>query len=377
MSILEKYKGKIQVITPVVIIIVAIGIMVFLAKFKDVKTNKVEVVSAKYVSANPVVYKASNTSFLSYGKVISAQSINLVAEASGKLMPGKVSLKKAIHFSKNDLLFQIDNSDARLTLIAQKSDFMNLISASMAEIKYDYPDSFQSWENYLQQLDVNKSLTILPETKSKKEKAFISNKKILSAYYSIKSAEEKLSKFSFYAPYNGSIADLKVEIGTVVAAGTNIGRIIRTDEMEVEIPVKAEMISWVQKGMSVILSSQDKKSQWNGTVQRISDFIDVNTQSVLVFVKIIPNTSSQLLEGMYLTADFKTKILQEVMELPRKSLVGNDKVYVFQNGKLVLKTILLHKLTNDTFFFSGLEKDELVVNENLINVVEGAEVKLK
>jgi RND family efflux transporter MFP subunit len=351
--------------------------MVFLAKFKDVKTNKVEVVSAKYVSAIPVVYKASNTSFLSYGKVISAQSINLVAEASGKLMPGKVSLKKAIHFSKNDLLFQIDNSDARLTLIAQKSDFMNLISASMAEIKYDYPDSFQSWENYLQQLDVNKSLTILPETKSKKEKAFISNKKILSAYYSIKSAEEKLSKFSFYAPYNGSIADLKVEIGTVVAAGTNIGRIIRTDEMEVEIPVKAEMISWVQKGMSVILSSQDKKSQWNGTVQRISDFIDVNTQSVLVFVKIIPNTSSQLLEGMYLTADFKTKILQEVMELPRKSLVGNDKVYVFQNGKLVLKTILLHKLTNDTFFFSGLEKDELVVNENLINVVEGAEVKLK
>jgi len=377
MSLMEKYKGKIAVLVPVFIVLASVGVLVFLSKFKDIKVKKTEIVSPKYVSAIPVNYQSSNTTLLAFGKVASAQSINLVAEASGKLVQGNLPLKKASQFAANDIIFSIDNTDSKLTLQAQKSDFMNLVAGAMSDFKIDFPESFSAWDAYWQQLDVNKNLPALPEPKSKKEKAFVSNRKLLSMYYSIKSAEEKLAKYKFSAPYSGSIAELKVEAGTVVTAGTPIGRIIRTDEMEAEIPVKADLISWIKKGMSVKLYSQDKAMHWQGTIVRISDFVDPSSQSVNVFVKVLPNKQFSLLEGLYLTAEFKTASLHNVMELPRKALINNDKVFVVENGKLVLKQVNIHKINNEIVFFSGLNAGEMVVNESLVNLTEGADVKLK
>ena len=377
MSLMEKYKGKIAVLVPVFIVLASVGGLVFLSKFKDIKVKKTEIVSPKYVSAISVNYQSSNTTLLAFGKVASAQSINLVAEASGKLVQGNVPLKKASQFAVNDIIFSIDNTDLKLTLQAQKSDFMNLVAGAMSDFKIDFPESFPAWDAYWQQLDVNENLPALPESKSKKEKAFVSNRKLLSMYYSIKSAEEKLAKYKFVAPYSGSIAELKVEAGTVVTAGTPIGRIIRTDEMEAEIPVKADLISWIKKGMSAKLYSQDKAMHWQGTIVRISDFVDPSSQSVNVFVKVLPNKQFSLLEGLYLTAEFKTASLHNVMELPRKALINNDKVFVVENGKLVLKQVNIHKINNETVFFSGLNVGEMVVNESLVNLTEGADVKLK
>ena len=377
MSFIEKYKGKFLVLMPVVVIAIGVVAMMVLSKFKESKPKAIDVPTRRYVEAIPVKYETMPTTLLAFGKVSSAQSILLVAEATGRLNEGKIALKKASQFAKNDLLFSIENMDAKWSLQAQKSDFMHLVAAAMSDFKLDYPDSFQAWDAYWQQLDVNKPLSAMPAPQSKKEKAFVTSRKLLSTYYAIKSAEEKLAKFSFVAPYAGSIADLKVEAGTVVTAGTPIGRIIRTDEMEAEIPVKADMIAWVKKGMSVSLYTQDKKMHWEGIVTRISDFVDANSQSVNVFVKVLPSKENRLLEGLYLSATFKTSMLHQVMVLSRKSLINNDKVFVVNNGKLVLKTVSIHKLNNDTFLFSGLSVGEMVVNESLVNAVSGNEVMVK
>jgi multidrug efflux pump subunit AcrA (membrane-fusion protein) len=377
MSFKEKYQGKFTVLLPVLLVMSAVGIMVYLSKFKEPKSVKKDVLVPRYVAAIPVKYQSSNTTLMAFGKVTSAQSIQLVAEASGKLCNGNIILKKANRFFKNDLLYTIENTELKLTIQSQKSDFMNLVASSMSDFKIDFPESFQQWDNYWQQLDVNKILPDLPESKSKKEKAFISNRKLLSMYYTIKSLEEKLGKYTYYAPYSGSIADLKVEAGTVVNAGTPIGRIIRTDEMEAEIPVKSEMISWIRKGMKVFLSSQDQMMKWKGTVLRISDFVDPVSQSVNIYVQIKPNPKFQILEGMYVTAAFNTNAFHGVMELPRKALVNKDMVYVVSEGKLALRQINIHKLNEESFLFSGLRIGELVVNESLINVAEGDQVKVK
>lgn len=377
MSLIEKYKGKIIVLIPVFIMLLGVGLMLILSKYKEPNPKAVDVLTPKYVSAVPVKYQSSRTTLMAFGKVTSAQSINLVAEASGRLMGGKVALKKASRFAKNDLLFRIDNTDTKLNLHAQKSDFIHAVGAALPDFKIDYPNAYQAWDTYWQNLEVEKTLPVLPVTTSQKEKAFVASRKITSMYYAIKSAEEKLSKFNYFAPYAGSIADLKVEIGTVVAAGTPIGRIIRTDEMEAEIPVQADMIAWVEKGMAVSLYSQDKKMHWEGTVARISDFVDGNSQSVNVYVKVFPNATYKILEGLYLSAEFKTTMLHQVMSLSRKALVNNDKVFVVEAGKLKLKQITIHKLNHDTVLFSGLNEGDLLVNESLINAVEGNEVKVK
>jgi membrane fusion protein, multidrug efflux system len=371
---MEKRK-IIIVVTTLVIILSGVGLKNFFASKKEEPKKMPPQISERTVKVKPVKYTQSQAGITAFGRVNSAQSVSLIAEVGGKLMQGNVVLKEASRFSKGDVIYKIDDKEARYNIQSQKSDFLNNVASTLADIKIDFPEELSKWENFLQQIEISKPLPELPEQKSRKEKTFISNRKLLNQYYAIKSAEERLAKYTFIAPYNGSIAQLTIEEGSIVNPGANIGRIIRTDEMEAEIPVKSGSIKWIEKGMSVKLFSEKKEMKWDGKVVRISDYVDPNTQSINIYVSLTPNNENKLFEGIYLQAEIEGKALVNTMEIPRKALVNNNQLYVVENGKLKLKSILIHKVNSNALIFSGLEEGELVVVESVVSATENATVK--
>jgi RND family efflux transporter MFP subunit len=369
-------KRKIIILAATVFIIVlGIGIKNFFASKKEEPKKMNIPTGERIVKVKPVTYTETRAGIIAFGRVNSAQSVALVAEVGGKLMQGSIVLKEASRFNKGDIIFKIDDREARYNIQSQKSEFLNNVASTLADIKIDFPEELSKWENFLQQIEITKPLPDLPELKSRKEKTFVSNRKLLNQYYSIKSAEERLAKYAFIAPYNGSIAQLNIEEGSIVNPGASIGRIIRTDEMEAEIPIKAESIKWIEKGMSVKLYSENKTMYWEGKVARISDYVDPNTQSINIYVTVQPNNQNKLFEGIYLQAEIESSLLVNTMEIPRKALVNNNQVYVVSNGKLKLKQITIHKVNSNSIIFSGLEAGELVVVESLVNVSENMSVK--
>lgn len=369
-------KRKIIILaTTVFIIVLGIGIKNFFASKKEEPKKMNIPTGERIVKVKPVTYTETRAGIIAFGRVNSAQSVALVAEVGGKLMQGSIVLKEASRFNKGDIIFKIDDREARYNLQSQKSEFLNNVASTLADIKIDFPEELSKWENFLQQIEITKPLPDLPELKSRKEKTFVSNRKLLNQYYSIKSAEERLAKYAFIAPYNGSIAQLNIEEGSIVNPGASIGRIIRTDEMEAEIPIKAESIKWIEKGMPVKLYSENKTMYWEGKVARISDYVDPNTQSINIYVTVQPNNQNKLFEGIYLQAEIESSLLVNTMEIPRKALVNNNQVYVVSNGKLKLKPITIHKVNSNSIIFSGLETGELVVVESLVNVSENMSVK--
>ncbi len=371
---MEKRKVVIVALT-LLIIVLGIGVKNFFASKKEEPKKMNPPAGERIVKVKPVTYIETPVVVTAFGRVISAQSVALVAEVGGRLMQGTIVLKEASRFNKGDIIYKIDDREARYNLQSQKSEFLNNVASTLADIKIDFPEELSKWENFLEQIEIMKPLPELPEIKSRKEKTFISNRKLLNQYYAIKSAEERLAKFMFIAPYNGSIAQLNIEEGSVVNPGANIGRIIRTDEMEAEIPVKAENIKWIEKGMSVKLYAENKSMQWEGKIARISDYVDPNTQSINVYVTVLPNNQNKLFEGIYLQAEIEGKIVVNTMEIPRKALVNNNQVFVVNNGKLKLKPITIHKVNSNSLMFSGLDTGELVVVESLVNVAENTIVK--
>jgi RND family efflux transporter MFP subunit len=371
---MEKRKIIIVAVT-LFIIVLGIGVKNFFASKKEEPKKMTPPSGERIVKVKPVAYVESQAGITAFGRVNSAQSVALVAEVGGRLMQGTIVLKEATRFNKGDIIYKIDDREARYNLQSQKSEFLNNVASTLADIKIDFPEELSKWENFLQQIEIAKPLPDLPELKSRKEKTFISNRKLLNQYYAIKSAEERLAKFMFVAPYNGSIAQLNIEEGSVVNPGANIGRIIRTDEMEAEIPVKAENVKWIEKGMLVKLYAENKSMQWDGKIARISDYVDPNTQSINVYVTLLPNNQNKLFEGIYLQAEIEGKIVVNTMEIPRKALVNNNQVFVVDNGKLKLKPITIHKVNSNSLIFSGLETGELVVVESLVNVAENTSVK--
>lgn len=371
---MKQYKQHILV--SIIIALSVIGYF-WLASFKKNTDKKSDLAPIKYVSTSKVFYKDASFSIALNGKIIAASPINLVAEANGRLLQGSIPLKKAQKFKKGDILFSIESSDTKLNLQAQKSDFITALTAIIPDLRMDFKAEYTVWENYLNQLNIYNKFPKLPESQNKTLKNFLTTKKIFSLYYNIQANEEKLGKTNFVAPYNGSFADLKIEAGAAVSQNTNLGRIISSADLEVEIPVKVEDIHWLKIGQNLQLYNLGENPIASANVSRISESIDANTQSITVFAHVNTSKENTIFEGMYVNIKLGNQSLKNVIEISRSAIFQENKVWLVENNKLQLKEVFVLKTFEDKAFIKGLKEGETIVNESISNAIEGDIVKIK
>ena len=89
----------------------------------------------------------------------------------------------------------------------------------MPDLKIDYADSYDNWYKFFENINIDKDLPEFPEIKSTKEKVFYPAEIFLAAYYNIKSAESNFKKHNIYAPFNGAITEVNVEVGGIAGYG--------------------------------------------------------------------------------------------------------------------------------------------------------------
>ena len=97
------------------------------------------------------------------GQLIAFDKIDIFSEVTGALLSTSRPFKVGTYFPKGSVLIKIDNSEARLSLLAQKSSFLNAVTQVMPDLKVDYPESFKHWQTYLNQFDPEAPITALPE----------------------------------------------------------------------------------------------------------------------------------------------------------------------------------------------------------------------
>lgn len=328
---------------------------------------------SQYVNIETVAYTNHSTTIEALGQVIASQPIDIVSEVSGKIEKGNVTLKKAVRFSQGSLLFQIENTETILNLKSQRSNFQNAIALILADMKLDFPNSYQKWQDYFNQIDINSSLPIMPEAADQREKTFLAARNLSGQYYSIKSAEERLSKYRINAPYTGIIQQVYTDAGSVASPGTRVLRIRKANDLELELPVRKEDIQWVKIGTRVKILSEDKRQSTMGTVNRIGTEIDPTTQSVNIYVSV-RSGKIKLYEGMYLFAEITGNAVAKAMEIDRKAIFDNNKIFVIQDSTLVAKTVNIHKVKNETVLFSGIDEGKVVASETFLGAVDGMKV---
>ncbi len=274
--------------TAALIMLVSFGASYFFSSLKEEPEAKKQVKVKKYVKTTPVVYGDIKTTINAYGRVQAAQHLDLLSEVAGRMYQGQVRLKAGESFKKGTLLFFVDDTEASLNLKSQKSNFLRDIAAILPDSKVDFKDNFDAWSKYFSSIDIDKDLPSLPEVKSEKEKTFLATKGIYSTFYTIKSAESRLKKHRYYAPFDGSITEVVMESGAFINPGTRIGRIMKTNALELKVSVETRDVAWIQTGTLAAIWSDDTQQEFGGEVVRISDFVNQNTQSVDVFLRISP-----------------------------------------------------------------------------------------
>lgn len=339
------------VISILFVLVVSYGLMRFLIAQREAPPVRRSIEARRYVRVEPVEYGKIAAEVSEEGRLLSIAEIDIIAEASGRIEPGQVALKKGAGFSKGDVLFVIYPDEAILSLKARKSQYQNTLASIIPDLVIDFPDAEDAFTEFFNAIEVNRALPPMPEIANDKLKIFLASRNVISEYYNIQRDELQLERRTVRAPFDGTYTEVYMEQGAYTNTGGRVARAIQTNNLEMEVPVVRADAEWIQLGDPVQVVSKARSMSWEGQVIRKGQFVDENTQSQSIFIRIKPKAKQSLLAGEFLTAVFPVRPIENVMEIPRNSVFNTNEVFVVRQGRLAKEKIDVIKFNERTLLF--------------------------
>jgi membrane fusion protein, multidrug efflux system len=343
-----------------------------LTNSKEVPEKKVEnSVNSVYVQS--VTNEEIPVSIATSGSVFAKDRMEIYAEVTGIFEQGSKPFKPGVSFSSGATLIQINNTEFNASVISQRAAFKNAVTSILADIRFDYPDSYSMWSDYLNTINIEKNLPSLPKAKSEQESHYITGKNISATYYGIKNLETRLNKYRIAAPYSGVLVAAEVTPGTLVNPGQKLGEFIKPGVFELELNVNSTLKELLQLNKKVNLTNIDKSKSWVGTVSRINPQVNTSSQTIQIFVEV---KADDLNEGEFVEADIEAQNVVNAIEIPRTLLVNNQSVYIVEENQLRLLPVDIVYSKTSTVIIKGINDGVKMLSKPFPGAFEGMNVTI-
>lgn len=246
--------------------------------------------------------------------------------------------------------------------------------------------------------DLENALRLLPTQRAVQREQIAVSKAQLS------SARLDLERTRIRLPFDARIADVRVEAGQFVTAGSTLVTADGLDvaEVEAQIPISQframigasipegipggvtveaipNIIATVGFDATVRLRTGDDVVEWPARFARVSDTIDPKTRTIGAIVAVddayaiaAPGKRPPLTKGMFVEIEIRTRPRQDALVVPRAALHGGRLYVVGQDDRLAVRDVSTGLLQgNLATITQGLEAGEKVVVSDLIPAVEG------
>jgi HlyD family secretion protein len=259
---------------------------------------------------------------------VSGEIVELVVKEGDEVVKGQYLLKikpEAYQMARNRTEAALNNSKARLKQTEAQLEMTSL----------DYKRNNKLFEEgAISESEFEQSLTNYNSALAEKEAAEFS---VMSAQATMNEADESLTKTSIYAPMNGTISSLSVElgervVGTSMMSGTEMLRIADLHRMEVEVEVNEnDIVRVTNRDTALIEVDAYPDTRFKGVVSEIpvsANTVGVTTDQVTNFMvkillltesyedKISANNPYPLRPGMSATADIQTDRRSGIYSIP-------------------------------------------------------------
>ena len=322
------YKNKNNLLRKLSISLFVISIALFaLSKFGIISSKKSIAVNQSVVSLNDIVETISAT-----GKIQPQTEIKISADVSGEIV--ELFVKEGDYVMKGDLLLKI-KSDIYLSILERAEASLNSSLANLLMAEAQFQESQQNFNRNKKLLE-SEAISIADfekiESQYKVSKLNVESAKyaIISSEASVKEAKENLAKTKIYAPKNGTISRLNVEIGervvgTAQMSGTEILSLANLNEMEVVVEVNENDILNVEIGDKVDIEVDALANQnFKGIVSEIAnsaDYVGISADQLTTFkVKIEIIDVANFKPGMTATVDIITAKINNALSVPIESI---------------------------------------------------------
>lgn len=304
------------------------------------------------------------------GRIRADDRLELFPEVPGVVMKGNRLFRGGVSYQKGEILIQLDNSEATLQLQSSRSKFKTLVSALMADIKLDYPDKIEPYEEWFNTLTAEKSVPPIPDFGETTQR-FLESKGVYEAYYSIKSAEERLEKFTIRAPFSGILSAANAEPGRVVGPQFHLGTLVDPSLFILNASVDPGEAEWIRPGMTMEVMNQNQTESFRATIARVNPSVEPASQQVYVYLEV---PGENLREGMYLEGEIETQLTRELAKIPKPALLRTISVLAKRDGQLLEVPVEIEYLERSYIWVSGLQNGDEIV-EDVSEPVSGRIIK--
>jgi len=279
------------------------------------------------------------------GKIQPEIEVKISSEVSGEIIALNVIEGQVV--KKGDLLVKINPDlytsgyNRTLSNLSGTKAGLSQADASFKEAKANYDRNKTLFEKgIISKSDWDKAVASFEVAKANKQSAYFS---VQSATATVNEAKDNLGRTTIYAPADGTISVLNVELGervlgTQQMAGTEILRVANLNNMEVEVDVnendivkikvgneaKVEVDAYLKKQFKGIVTSISNSASSTLTADQVTNFkvkVRILKESYQDLLEGKPATYSPFRPGMTATVDIITKTRPNVLAVPISSVV--------------------------------------------------------
>lgn len=194
----------------------------------------------------------------------------------------------------------------------------------------------------------------------------------------LKSAQLALAKSELKAPWAGSVAAKRVEVGDYASPGLPLLELVAVNRLKVRAAASASDVPFLNIGAPVTVRVDVfPREEWHGTVVRLGAELDSDTRTLVVEAEI-DNAEGRLRPGLFGRLEVPRRVLPGALLVPLASVVDYESekiLYVVTDGVAQRRTIELGPTLGERVVIaSGLEPGDHVVVSGQQQVADGQKV---
>jgi len=330
-------KAKIIITVVVVLILLLIvgkklGWFGKTGNFKEVEISKIEPIT--------IVETVAAT-----GKIQPETEIKISFEVSGEII--ELPIIEGQQVKKGDLLARINPDLYQSGLQRSQAALQNIravhnqTQATLKEAELNYNRSQTLFDKgVISKAEWDKAVAAYESAKASNESSYFN---IQSAMATVNEARDNLARTTIYAPIDGTISKLGVELGERVVgsqqmAGTEILRVANLNSMEVEVDVNendivkvnigdsatVEVDAYLRREFKGLVTSIANSAETAITADQVTNFkvkVRILTESYKDLLQDRPENYSPFRPGMTATVDIITNKKENVLGVPISAVV--------------------------------------------------------
>lgn len=414
---------------PVLIGVLAIGVLKQTSKEPQQKepqesSVRVRVINAPSLNVTPVA--------VGYGTVQPASSWEAVAQVEGVIIEKHPLLNKGTIIEKGSILFQIDETDYKLSIAQINADIValqaqrNELDAKEKNTRLSLEienKSLQLSKKELQRLRrlINKGSVSQSDVETQ-ERVMLAQQQSVQSHHNtlnllpsqrasleaqllrqqsrLQSAQRDLDNTRITLPFSGRIAQVNAEQDQYVRIGKTLAMADALDkaEIEVQIPIRyfRNLIRSEQKldllntstdhlnkhlaiNAQVVLNEGGVLTHWDAKFSRLSDTLDPVTRTIGVIVEVDepyghvqPGIRPPLFKGLFVEVKLSGRPLADSIVVPRSALHNKQLYIVNTDHRLQIREVDVSLYQAEfAVIGAGLKVGEKVVVSDLLPAIEG------